>query len=328
MTRAGLRAAFAAIAAAACVATAVACDPQSASGPRSAPAAAAASRQGKAEGPLLVYEQTENGNQDLYLVPVAGGIARRLTDHPASDGLPRFTPDGRSVVYSSDRDGHFQLWQVPIAGGEPRRLRKNAFTEWQADVSPDGRSLAYLSNEGGPEGLWRMDLASGASRRLVLHGNRTIFGNPHWSPDGRRITFSSNWRVGHQIWVADATTGEAERISGVSEGGCEPRFHPDGRRVVYVRRGLMSEKSRLLEHDLETGEKRVLIDWPAMNYDPVYSPDGSEVAFSSNITGEWVVYRQRLADGKSWRVSFGKGPARYPDYQPVGFRRRGDPAAR
>jgi Tol biopolymer transport system component len=307
-------------AAALCVAAVAACDPQSASGPRGAPATAAANRQGKAEGPLLVYEQTENGNQDLYVVPVSGGIARRLTDHPASDGLPRFTPDGRSVVYSSDRDGHFQLWQVPATGGEPRRLRKNAFTEWQADVSPDGRSLAYLSNEGGPEGLWRMDLASGSTRRLVLHGNRTIFGNPHWSPDGRRITFSSNWRVGHQIWVADATTGEAERISGVSEGGCEPRFHPDGKRVVYVRRGLMSEKSRLLEHDLETGEKRVLIDWPAMNYDPVYSPDGSEVAFASNITGEWVVYRQRLADGKSWRVSFGKGPARYPDYQPVRLR--------
>ena len=61
----------------------------------------------------------------------------------------------------------------------------------------------------------------------------------------------------------------------------------------------------------------MLVDWPALNYDPVYSPDGSEVAFTSNITGDWVVYRQRLADGKSWRVTFGPGAARSPDYAPA-----------
>ncbi len=54
------------------------------------------------------------------------------------------------------------------------------------------------------------------------------------------------------------------------------------------------------------------MDWPALNYDPTYSADGSEIAFASNITGEYAIYRQRLADGQSWRVTFGKGSARYP----------------
>ena len=44
------------------------------------------------------------------------------------------------------------------------------------------------------------------------------------------------------------------------------------------------------------------MDWPALNYDPAYSPDGSELAFASNITGEYAVYRQRLSDGQAWRV--------------------------
>jgi Tol biopolymer transport system component len=78
----------------------------------------------------------------------------------------------------------------------------------------------------------------------------------------------------------------------------------------------MSENSRLVEHDLASEKERALVDWPALNYDPVYSPDGSELAFASNITGDWVVYRQRIADGKSWRVTHGAGPARYPDYRP------------
>ena len=59
------------------------------------------------------------------------------------------------------------------------------------------------------------------------------------------------------------------------------------------------------------------MSWPSLNYDPVYSPDGTELAFSSNITGEYAVYRQRLSDGRAWRVTFAGGEARYPDYRPA-----------
>ncbi len=81
-------------------------------------------------------------------------------------------------------------------------------------------------------------------------------------------------------------------------------------------RGHLRPTSRLVEHDLATGEERDLVSWPALNYDPVYSPDGTELAFASNITGEYAVYRQRLADGQAWRVTFGPGDARSPDYRP------------
>jgi TolB protein len=74
--------------------------------------------------------------------------------------------------------------------------------------------------------------------------------------------------------------------------------------------------SRLVELDLESGAETVLVDWPALNYGPVYSPDGAELAFASNITGEYQVYRRRLADGHTWRMTFGPGEARDPDYRP------------
>lgn len=255
-------------------------------------------------------------NQDLYVQPAGGGVERRLTDHPAQDGLPRFTPDGRRVLFSSDRTGSFQIWEVDAAGGEARRVRTNGDTEWQVDLAPDGRQLAYLSNQGGPESLWLLTTGTAEPRLLVRHGARSILGNPDWSPDGRRIVFSSNWRVGHQIYLAEVASGKTRRLSALTRGGCEPRFHPDGQRIVYVSRGHMSEKSRLVEVDVESGEETVLVDWPALNYDPAYSPDGSEIAFASNITGEYAIYRQRIQDGKSWRVTHGPGPARYPDYRP------------
>ena len=79
--------------------------------------------------------------------------------------------------------------------------------------------------------------------------------------------------------------------------------------MIYVDRGHLGETSLLTEIDLASGERKTIVDWPAMNYDPAYSPDGTEIAFASNITGEYAIYRQRLSDGQSWRVTHGKGDA-------------------
>jgi Tol biopolymer transport system component len=276
----------------------------------------AARADGTGPGWELVYDLEHEGRTDLFAVDAAGGQPRRLTDDPAYDGMARYTPDGARIVFSSQRAGHWQLWEMPAEGGEPRRLRTNDAIEYQADPSPEGEELAFLSQLDGPERLVVSALSGEGMRELVRHGKKTIFGNPSWSLDGTRIAFSSNWRIGHQIYVLEVASGEARRISPLTSGGCEPRFMRDGR-VCYVSRGHLGSTSRLVAHDLATGEEAVLVDWPAMNYDPAFSPDGTEIAFASNIGGNYAIYRQRLSDGQAWRVTFGPGDARYPDYRPT-----------
>jgi TolB protein len=267
-------------------------------------------------GDELVFEQDVGGNVDLYLIPAAGGDARRLTEDPGHDSLARWMPDGKRIVFTSSRTGHPQLWEVDVEGGPPRPVRENGATEYQADPSPDGRRLAFLTNLDGPERLVVMDLATGEVSDLVRHGQKSIFGNPDWSPDGAQIAFSSNWKIGHQIYVVEVASGESRRLSPLTSGGCEPRFDRDGRRVVYTTRGHLGSSSRIVAHDLETEEEEVIVDWPALNYDVAFSPAGTEIAFASNISGTFAIYRQRLSDGQAWRVTYGDGDARYPDYRP------------
>lgn len=283
--------------------------------PKASRALAAPPAPGEAPAFDLVYERTVDENLDLYVAP-AGGVERRLTDHPAPDALPRWSRDGW-IYFTSERSGNWQIYRVRAEGGEPERVRSNPHREWQVEPSPDGRTIAFLSNKEGPEYVFTMDLATGAEKVLARHGNSSILGNPSWSPAADRLLFSSNWRIGHQIYLLDLRSGEERRLTSLGAGGCEPRFHPGGRHVMHVSRGHLSEKSRLVEKQLESGDQRVLVDWPALNYTPAYSPDASEIAFTSNITGDWVVYRQRIADGRSWRVTHGPAPARAPDYRPA-----------
>ena len=280
---------------------------------------APASAPGPDSADILVFEKKlGGGKEDIYVIPARGGAERRLSDDPGTDILPRFTPDGRSVVFSSDRSGRFQLWEVPADGGPAQRIRSSGAEEWQADPSPDGGRIAFLSDIEGPVSLFILNRSNGAIRLLVRHGRRTDIGNPNWSPDGRRIVFSSNKGLGgHHVYVVDVATGQEQRASGFLAGACEPRFSRDGRSVVFVDRShIARNRSRIVERDLASGTERGLVDWPALNYDPVFSPDGKEIAFASTVAGANAIYRLRLADGKSWRVTFGPGEARHPDYAP------------
>ncbi len=277
--------------------------------------------------PALVYDRDFGGNRDIYLLPLPGGAERRLTDHPAPDHGARWTRDGSRILFESERTGNWQVWEMSPTGGKTRRVRVNQAREWQMDESPDGTRIAFLSDQTGRECLWLFHRAGGAARDLFCHGRSSVLGNPHWSPEGTQIAFSSNWKIGHHIYLYDVASGVERRLSGITTGGCEPRFSPDGRKVVYVTRRLWKTASRIVEHDLTTARERVLVAWPGLNYDPVYSPNGKELAFVSKQAGDWILYRLNLATGQSQHVPTGPGSVRNPDYRPSQEQGRADDAS-
>src|SRR5579872_5725896 len=97
------------------------------------------------DGMLLAFSAEYDGNIDVYVVPVAGGVPARLTWHPAPDIVQGFTPDGSAVLFTSPRavftNRYSQLFTVPVKGGveEPLKLPNAS----KAAYSPDGSTLAY-----------------------------------------------------------------------------------------------------------------------------------------------------------------------------------------
>ncbi|HXM36922.1 MAG TPA: hypothetical protein VN920_17125, partial [Pyrinomonadaceae bacterium] len=97
------------------------------------------------DGTLIAFTAQYDGNLDVYIVPITGGVPTRLTWHPGPDVVQGFTPDGSAVLFTSARavfTGRYtQLFTVPVKGGIEQPLKlPNAF---EATYSPDGARLAY-----------------------------------------------------------------------------------------------------------------------------------------------------------------------------------------
>jgi tricorn protease len=97
------------------------------------------------DGQSIAYSANIDGNTDVFILPIAGGIPRRLTWHPGQDLVQGFTPDGAQVLFTSPRvasnNRYRNLFTVPVGGGVETRLEiPNAA---RATFSPDGRVIAY-----------------------------------------------------------------------------------------------------------------------------------------------------------------------------------------
>ena len=73
-------------------------------------------------GTIAYMSADADGNWDIYSVDTQGGNVRRLTEDPARDGLPAWSPDGNSIAFVSDRSGQWALWVMDANGGNERML--------------------------------------------------------------------------------------------------------------------------------------------------------------------------------------------------------------
>ena len=85
------------------------------------------------DGKTLAFEWRD----DLWSVPSTGGVAERLTAHPARDSFPNFSPDGKSIYFCSSRAGFMQLFSMPFSGGPATQHSFHSEGASLEDIAPD-----------------------------------------------------------------------------------------------------------------------------------------------------------------------------------------------
>jgi tricorn protease len=78
---------------------------------------------------------------DLWSVLMAGGSATRLTMHPAAEGRPAISPDGKLIAFAARYEGPTEVYVMPLVGGRPRRLTFDAASISHVGWTPEGKVL-------------------------------------------------------------------------------------------------------------------------------------------------------------------------------------------
>ena len=155
---------------------------------------------------------------NIWVVPRAGGSARRLTSFQGQTANPHFSPDGRWIAFSGEYAGNFDVYIVPSEGGEPKRLTWHPGTDMVEGWSSDGRSILFSSTRASwaPSGtprFWTVATEGGVEQPMALP--RAYQGKI--SADGTRIAYRMNnswdeerrnYRGGQNrpIWIVDLKT--------------------------------------------------------------------------------------------------------------------------
>lgn len=163
------------------------------------------------DGEQIAFSSLRNGNWEVYVLAVpsepgtgAGdGQAVNLTDHPAEDWLPAWSPDGQHLAFVTDRDGNWEIYSLSLGGSEQTNLTNHGADDWVPVWSPGGGRLAFQSDRDGNWEIYVLDLESGAQTNLTSHPADDW--DPAWSPDGRWIAFMSLRDGNREIYVMDAT---------------------------------------------------------------------------------------------------------------------------
>lgn len=234
----------------------------------------------------------EEGDYEIFVITLATGAIRKLTDNAHRDWRPKWSPDGRLIAFSSDRNGNGELYTVDPRTGHVTRLTRTAHDEDRIGWSPDSRGLVHDVGSGDEWDLWTLDLVSGGTRQLTIDPG--FEGYPDWSPDGTAIVFNSNLHdpagggAAREIYLLDLASGARSRLTENEANDQSPAWSPDGRHIAYFSNRDGNAEIYVMAAD---GARHTrLTDDPEWDFMPRWSPDGSRIAFDSRRDGRRGVY--------------------------------------
>lgn len=227
----------------------------------------------------IAFTSERDGNDEIYVMNADGSHQTRLTNDPASDREPAWSPDGSRIAFASNRDGTFQIYLMNADGSSLTRLTNDPATDDQPAWSIDGRKIAFTSDRDGSANIYSMNADGSSATRLTAHAAPMEVGFAAWSPDGTRIAYVE--------WLCnpppDGCAGSTEIMNadgsgdhGVVAGGGRLAWSPDGARIAFG-------AGQILVLFLDEPGRIDLID-PGIggqHVEPAWSPDGTRIAFAS-----------------------------------------------
>jgi Tol biopolymer transport system component len=251
---------------------------------------------------FLRQEYRTGGGSQLFAVNVSTGDTRLLSKQAPDAVQPSWSPHGQRIAYWAREGARRDIWTMSVQSGEPRRVTDDAFGDWSPTWSPDGRWLYFASDRAGSMNLWRVAIDE-PSGKLLGPPEAVPTPSPYSGPislskDGKRIAYvqqvstTSFQKVAFNP-VTETTVGPPISVTQLSRELYLPDVTRDNGWLAFSSIGNPEDIFIVRTDGTELSQ---LTDDATMDRAPVFSPDGTRIAFIRQGTGHgyfevWVMNR-------------------------------------
>jgi Tol biopolymer transport system component len=277
------------------------------------------------------------GTYDIWVLDVATGRLTRWTSGPDQESQPTWSPDGKEIAYVVGKTvpaptraigALAQLSSTTVQATDGAGHTRTLVTEPSGTITspswgPDGTSVAYVL-------LGPNQSTLKVSGRAITEGEDVFPFRPEWlsstallySADGgirrrdlstgqlTRVPFTAGLGLNRPAYDLKRHAFDATRAEPV-RGIVSPVLAPDGRHVVFI------ALNDLWEMRIG-GRPRRLTDDRYLEADPAWSPDGAQLAYSSDRAGSEDVYVRDVRSGATRRVTSAAGAEAHAAFSPDG----------
>ena len=246
---------------------------------------------------------------DVYVVPVSGGNARRLSARPSFMGDVDWMSN-HNVIYSGNQDGDFRMWRLNLESPYPQPVLASAIETdlpLQFAISAANREIAF-SGYWPDLNIWSIELSQDSSVKSawtpVIHTPGQDVA-PSFSPDGSKIAFRSDISGNMQLWISHADGSDASVISTLPLVPAVTSWNPNGQALVFSPLSSPGIYEVSLTGDHRVDHLKVLSPGPDLSPShPCYSVNGEWIYFRSANS----IYRIPAGGGTAQRITDQGGP--------------------
>ncbi|MBN1530813.1 MAG: PD40 domain-containing protein [Thermoleophilaceae bacterium] len=240
----------------------------------------------------------DEAESEIYVMDADGGAPTNVSNHPASDYEPVWSPDRSRIAFTSNRSGNLDVWVMDADGGNPANLTENEAWDGEPAWSPDGTKIAFMSFRDGNDNTEVYVMDADGGNQTNLSNSEDSDSSPAWSPDGSKIAFTSSRDGNQDIFVMDADGTDPVNLSNhaLASHNLIPAWSPDGTKIAFTATRDGNWEVYVMDAD-DGGNQTNLTNDPGLDFWPVWSPDGTKIAFATDRGTDREIYVMDADDG-------------------------------